>query len=151
MTAGMLHDHAAQRGAWLTLSALAALERGKLECQPQPAGGVTYAAKIDKTEARIDWSRPAPAVHNHIRGLSPFPGAWFEVAVGGRPERIKVLRAEPADGRGPPGAVLDEEGLLIACGSGAVRLLELQRAGRRPMLAHELLRGLSLPAKCRLD
>ena len=149
MTAGELHDLAAQRGAALMLRALDLLARGQLTATPQSADGVTYAAKIDKAEARIDWSRPAQSVHDHIRGLSPFPGAWFALETEGRVERVKVLRAHPAGGHGEPGKLLDGR-LSVACGSGAVRLLELQRAGKKPMPADDLLRGLVLPAGARL-
>ena len=125
--------------------ALANLERGALQCQAQPSEGVTYAAKIGKDEGRIDFSRPAGEVHNHIRGLSPVPGAWFEVRSGDKPERVKVLRASPgAKGAGAPGTVLDDR-LTIACGEGAIRVLQAQRAGKRPMTAEELLRGFALP------
>ncbi len=148
-TAGELHDVLAQRGAQLMVRALSALERGTLDCQPQAADGVTYAQKIDKAEARIDFKAGAREVHNLIRGLSPFPGAWFEVGPEGKRERIKVLRASLAEGRGEPGTVLDEE-LTIACGSGAVRLVELQRAGKKPMPAAEVLRGFPIPKGTRL-
>jgi len=144
MTAGELHDILAQRGASLMVRALAALERGSLECAPQSESDVTYAAKIDKAEARIDFTRPAGEVHNLVRGLSPFPGAWFEIGVEGKRERIKVLRTCLAEGKGRPGEVLDDR-LTVACGAGAVRLLELQRAGKRPMWSDELLRGFPLP------
>ena len=147
MTAGDLHDLMAARGAALMVDALAALERGTLACTPQPLDGVTYAGKIDKGEARIDWMRPATEVHNKVRGLAPWPGAYFEVAPGGRTERIKVLRATLASGPvselGPPGTVLDGNG-TIACVDGAIRLVEVQRAGRRPMSAADLLRGFAL-------
>jgi methionyl-tRNA formyltransferase len=145
-TAGELHDQLSAAGAPLIVAALADLEAGRLACVAQPQAGVLYAAKIDKAEARIDFSGPASAVHDHIRGLSPFPGAWFEAApAGGDVERIKVLRSEPARGEGPPGTVLDSQ-LTIACGSGAVRLVEVQRAGKRPMPAGEFLRGFALSA-----
>jgi len=143
-TAGELHDELALRGASLMARALGALERGLLQCTPQPVKGASYAAKIDKVEACIDFAKPAREVHNLIRGLSPFPGAWFEMGGEGAPERIKALRAELADGRGRPGEVLDDV-LTIACGSGAVRLTELQRAGKKPMRAEEFLRGFPLP------
>lgn len=139
-TAGGLHDKLARLGADLMARALAALARGSLDCTPQLEDGVTYARKIDKAEARIDWAQPARAVHDHIRGLSPHPGAWCEMAVGGRPERVKVLRSALAEGSGPAGAVLDDE-LTIACGEGTVRLLGLQRPGRKPVGAAEFLRG----------
>lgn len=148
-TAGELHDVLAQRGAQLMVRALSALERGTLDCQPQAAEGVTYAQKIDKGEARIDFSHGAAQVHNLIRGLSPFPGAWFEVGAEGKRERIKVLRSTLVEGRGAPGTVLDDR-LTIACGDGAVRLEELQRAGKKPMTAAEVLRGFSIPVGTRL-
>lgn len=143
-TYGELHDVLAQRGASLMVRALSALERGSLDCQPQGNDGVTYAKKIDKVEARIDFTRDAREVHNLIRGLSPFPGAWFEAGPKGKHERFKVLRAQLAEGRGAPGRVLDDK-LMVACGSGAVRLIELQRAGKKPMPAAEVLRGFALP------
>jgi methionyl-tRNA formyltransferase len=143
MTAGELHGVLAERGASLMVRALGALERGSLDCAPQALSGVTYAGKIDKAEARIDFAKPAREVHNLIRGLSPFPGAWFETAAGGRSERIKVLRAELAEGEGRPGEVLDDR-LTVACGEGAVRFIELQRAGKTPMAASEFLRGFPL-------
>ncbi|MDP2619602.1 MAG: methionyl-tRNA formyltransferase [Hyphomicrobiales bacterium] len=146
MTAGELHDLLARRGADLMIRALAALSRGALDCQPQPGEGVTYAAKIDKSETRIDWSRPAAEVHNHIRGLSPHPGAWFEAGTGGKAERVKVLRSTLAEATGAPGTVLDDR-LTVACGRGAVRLVELQRAGRKPMPAEEFLRGAAIVPK----
>jgi len=137
MTAGELHDVLARLGADLMVRALGALERGTLQLTPQPDEGVTYAAKIDKGETRIDWTKPWKAVHDHCRGLSPFPGAWFELPGAGR---IKVLRTTRGEGSGAPGTVLDEH-LTIACGEGAVRLLEVQRAGKQPMKAEEFLRG----------
>jgi methionyl-tRNA formyltransferase len=149
MTAGELHNVMASRGAALMVEALAALERGTLTCTPQPADGVTYAAKIDKAEARIDWNRPALEVHNHIRGLSPWPGAFFEAEHGGKMERIKVLRATVAEGSAEPGTVLTADG-VIACGAGAIRLLEIQRAGKRPMAIAEALRGFALSAGARV-
>lgn len=144
MTAGDLHDRLAAIGGDLMHRALGALERGSLQVVPQPDGGVTYAEKIDKAETRIDWSRPAAEVHNHIRGLSPFPGAWFELPGEKVPVRIKVLRATRAAGRGAPGTALDDT-LTIACGDGAIRILELQRAGKQPMKADDFLRGTKLP------
>jgi len=136
-TTGELHDELARRGANLMLVALAALERGTLQLTPQVATGATYANKIDKNETRIDWAKPWQEVHDHCRGLSPFPGAWFDLAGAGR---VKVLRTTKGIGDGQPGRVLDDR-LTIACGAGAVRLLELQRAGRQPMPADEFLRG----------
>jgi methionyl-tRNA formyltransferase len=148
-TAGELHDALAQRGASLMVRALAALERGTLDCRPQASDGVTYARKIDKAEARIDFTRDGRDVHNLIRGLSPFPGAWFEIGAEGKSERIKVLRAARAEGRGEPGEVLDDR-LTVACGTGAVRFIELQRAGKKPMAAAEVLRGFPIPCGTRL-
>ena len=136
-TAGELHDELAQLGAELIPVALAALERGSLQLTPQPAAGATYANKIDKAETPIDWSKPWQQVHDHCRGLSPFPGAWFEFPGAGR---VKVLRATKGDGSGKPGQVLDDR-LTIACGDGSVRIVELQRAGGKPMSAEEFLRG----------
>jgi methionyl-tRNA formyltransferase len=147
-TAGELHDALAERGARLMVRALAEIERGALACLPQAATGVTYAAKIDKGETGIDFTRTAQEVHNHVRGLSPFPGAWF--AAGERAERIKVLRTRIAPGSGAPGTVLDAPAPTIACGEGAVELVELQRAGKRPMSAAEFLRGFPLPPGSRL-
>lgn len=144
-TAGELHDRLAQIGASLMVRALAALERGALEATPQPDEGVTYAAKIDKAEARIDWTRPAAELDCHIRGLSPFPGAWCEVDAGGRTQRLKVLRAVPVAGSGAPGTVLDNA-LTVACGTGALRLEQVQRAGKGVQQAAEFLRGLPVPA-----
>lgn len=143
MTAGELHDTLKVVGARLMVEALAALEAGRLSLVPQAPDGITYAAKIDKSETRIDWSRPATEIHNRIRGLSPFPGAWCEMEIGGRIERVKLLRAVPAEGSGAPGAILGGS-LTITCGTGAVRLVELQRAGGRPVTADEFLRGASV-------
>ena len=140
MTAGELHDRLSRVGADLISRALAALSRDSLIFQPQPEAGVIYAHKIDKAESRIDWSRPASEVHNHIRGLSPFPGAFFEADFGHGPERVKALRSTVVAGAGAPGALLDEE-LTIACGAGAVRLVELQRAGKGAMRAADFRRG----------
>ena len=140
MTAGELHDKLALLGADLMLRTIGALERGALTLNPQAAEGVTYANKIDKNETRIDWRKPWREVHNHIRGLSPFPGAWFEIKGESGPVRVKVLRTTEASGKGAPGSVLDDR-LTIACGEGAIRILELQRAGRQPMKADEFLRG----------
>ena len=145
MTAGELHDVLAASGAAVMIEALASLEAGTLKPVPQPEEGVTYAAKIEKSEARIDFTPDAVAVANHIRGLSPFPGAWIETPSSGKPERIKVLRAIPIPGRGEPGLVLDNE-LAVACGTGAVRLLELQRAGKKAAAAAEFLRGFTVRA-----
>ena len=150
MTAGELHDRLAPLGADLMLRALGDLERDALVLTPQPQDGVSYAGKIDKNETRIDWSRPAAALHDHIRGLSPFPGVWCELPdEAGQPVRIKLLRTTRADGAGAPGTVLDGR-LTIACGEGAIRILELQRAGRQPMRADAFLRGTLLAAGARL-
>jgi methionyl-tRNA formyltransferase len=144
MTAGELHDELARLGADLMVRALDALERGSLQLTPQPEEGVTYAAKVDKNETRIDWARSWKAVHDHCRGLSPFPGAWFELpGAGASPARVKVLRTTRGEGTAAPGTVIDDE-LAVACGDGAVRILELQRAGRQPMKADEFLRGTPL-------
>jgi len=140
MTAGELHDKLSPLGADLMVRALAALSRGGLVFQPQAEAGITYAHKIEKAEARIDWAQPARVVHNHIRGLSPFPGAFFEADFGRGPERIKVLRARVCDGAGAPGALLGDE-LIVACGEGALELIEIQRAGKAPMKPLEFLRG----------
>ena len=145
MTAGELHDVLARLGADLMVQALAAAERGSLTFTPQPQAGATYAEKISKNETHIDWAKPWMHVHDHIRGLSPFPGAWFEF--GGA--RVKALRSTKGDGAGPAGAVLDER-LTIACGTGAVRLTQVQRAGKQPMNADEFLRGASVKAGMRV-
>jgi methionyl-tRNA formyltransferase len=144
-TAGDLHDALARLGADAMARALAAAERGSLTLTSQPNEGITYAEKISKSETRIDWSRPAAQVHNHIRGLSPWPGAWLEH----EGVRVKALRSTLAQGAGAPGTVLDDK-LTIACGDGAVRLGQVQRAGRAPMSADEFLRGLRLPPGTRL-
>jgi methionyl-tRNA formyltransferase len=151
MTAGELHDELATRGAELMVRALDALEHGTLQLTPQPEAGVTYAAKIDKNETRIDWAKRWKVVHDHCRGLSPFPGAWFEWPgpSTGAPARIKVLRTTKGDGSGAPGTATDDR-LTIACGDGAVRILELQRAGRQPMKADDFLRGTPLRAGTKL-
>jgi methionyl-tRNA formyltransferase len=150
MTAADVHDALARLGADLMVRAMAALERGVLQLTKQGEAGVTYAAKIDKAEARIDWKRPARAVLRHIHGLSPFPGAWSEIAGEGEPARLKVLRCELASGTGAAGAVLDDR-LAIACGEGAIRIVELQRAGKAPMKAAEFLRGTPLKPGARLS
>ena len=139
-TAGELHDELSQLGADLITPTLAALARDSLRFQPQPEDGVTYAHKISKDECRIDWSRPAQEVHDHIRGLSPGPGAFFDADFGRGIERIKVLRSSIAEGEGPPGTIIDGQ-LTTACGRGAVRLLNVQRAGKAPMDAASFLRG----------
>jgi methionyl-tRNA formyltransferase len=148
-TAGDLSDRLARLGADLMARALGAIERGSLLLEPQPATGVTYASKIDKAETRIDWARRAQEVHNRIRGLSPFRGAWFELPGGQGTDRVKVLRSTRGEGSGAPGTVLDAA-LTVACADGAVRLLELQRAGRQVMTAPEFLRGTPIAAGTRL-
>jgi methionyl-tRNA formyltransferase len=182
MTAGELHDRLALIGAGVMVRALAALERGALRLTPQTSDGVTYATKIDNSETRIDWAKPWKAVHDHCRGLSPHPGAWFVLppaawgaggagdaaSAGGAGDaasaggaggaasagsaaavRIKVMRTTRGEGEGEPGTAIDGR-LTIACGSGAVRILELQRAGRKPMTADEFLRGTAITPGTRL-
>lgn len=149
-TAGDLHDTLSRIGADLMGRALELLARDALIFTPQAANGVTYAEKITKAEALIDWSRNAADLHNLVRGLSPFPGAVFLADLGKGAERVKVLRARVAAGAGAPGSVLDDE-LTIACGRGALRLLEVQRAGRAPMPAIEFLRGARLPRGTQLS
>ncbi|MEM6665501.1 MAG: methionyl-tRNA formyltransferase, partial [Pseudomonadota bacterium] len=147
MTASDLHDLLARRGADAMVRAVGALERGQLDFTPQPEEGVTYARKIEKAESRIDWTRPAAELHNHVRGLSPFPGAWCMFGGG---ERLKVLRAATADETGEAGLLLND-GLTVACGDGALRLLDVQRAGGKPMAGDAFLRGTGLRAGDRLD
>ncbi|WP_295848261.1 methionyl-tRNA formyltransferase [Tardiphaga sp.] len=149
MTASDLHDDLAPLGADLMVRAIGALERGRLQLSPQSEAGVTYAAKIDKAEAKIDWTRPAREVLRHIHGLSPFPGAWCEVPLEGEMVRVKILRCALAGSHGAPGDLLDER-LTIACGDGAIRLVELQRAGKQPMKAVDFLRGTPLAPPLRL-
>jgi methionyl-tRNA formyltransferase len=145
MTTGELHDTMMRVGADLMGRALAALERGSLTFTPQAEEGVTYAKKIEKAESRIDWSRPAEEVHNLIRGMSPFPGAWIELELNGETTRIKVLRSTLAAGSGAPGTILPD--LTIACGGGAVRLLSVQREGKAAMDAATFLRGAVMPER----
>jgi len=149
MTAADLHDALAPLGADLMVRAIGALERGRLQLTKQSEEGVTYAAKIEKAETRIDWDRPAREVLRHIHGLSPFPGAWCEMAIDGEPVRVKILRCELAGGAGEPGDLLDDR-LTVACQRGAIRILELQRAGGKPMKADEFLRGTPLKPPMRL-
>jgi methionyl-tRNA formyltransferase len=149
MTAADVHDALARLGGDLMARAMGALERGKLQLTRQGDHGVTYAAKIEKAEARIDWNRPARAVLRHIHGLSPFPGAWCEVPIEGEPARVKILRCAMAEGSGPSGEVRDDH-LTVACQQGALRILELQRAGKAPMKAAEFLRGTPLKPPMRL-
>jgi methionyl-tRNA formyltransferase len=148
MTAADLHDALAPLGAGLMVRAMGALERGELQLANQSNEGVTYAAKIEKAEARIDWAKPAHKVLRHIHGLSPFPGAWCEMPIEGE-ARVKILRCELAEGSGAPGGMLDDR-LTIACKDGAIRILELQRAGKQPMKADDFLRGTPLKPPARL-
>jgi len=150
MTASDLHDALARLGGDLMVRAMGALERGRLQLTRQSDQGVTYAAKIEKAEARIDWSKPARAVLRHIHGLSPFPGAWCEIPIEGEAVRVKILRCAMADGSGTSGQLLDDR-LTVACKQGALRILELQRAGKAPMKAQEFLRGTQLKPPMRLD
>ncbi len=149
MTAGELHDGLMLAGSRLMREGMQKLEDNDLPLEAQAEEGVLYAAKIDKGETRIDFSKPSQDVHNHIRGLSPFPGAWFEMDINGKPERVKVLASELATGMGEAGSILDDA-LTVACGSGAVRLVRLQKAGGKPMLAADFLRGTSAPVGTRL-
>ncbi len=149
MTAQDLHDALSPLGADLMVRAMAALSRGGLQLTKQSEQGVTYAAKIDKAEARIDWTKSAREVLRHIHGLSPFPGAWFEVALEGEPVRIKVLRCELAKGSGALGDLIDDK-LTISCGDGAIRILDLQRAGKPPMKADAFLNGTPLKPPLRV-
>src|SRR4051812_31669946 len=148
MTAADLQDALAPLGAGLMARAVDALEHDGLQLTPQGEVGVTYAAKIEKAEARIDWAKPARAVLRHIHGLSPFPGAWCEMPIEGE-TRVKILRCELAAGSGAPGELLDER-LTIACEEGTIRILELQRAGKQPMKADDFLRGTPLKPPARL-
>jgi len=137
-----LHDRLAELGAAMIDQALQGLAAGALSATPQPAEGVTYADKIDKAEGRLDWREAAEALERRVRAFTPWPGAFFEMPGG---ERVKVLAAEPVAGTGRPGAVLDDQG-RIACGTGALRLVTVQRAGRAPMAVDAFLRGFALPA-----
>jgi methionyl-tRNA formyltransferase len=145
MNAGELHDKLMGLGADLMVRALAALSRGGLNFTPQPEQGVTYAHKLKNDDSRIDWAKPAQAVHDHIRGLSPFPGAFFTADFGKGEERVKVLRARIDEGSGAPGTLLNPGG-IVACGEGALRLLQVQRAGKAPMNADDFLRGVRIEA-----
>ena len=150
MTAGELHDALSELGAGMIVETLAALESGTLSCVAQDDENATYAAKLKNAETRIDWLQPAKVVHNHIRGLAPYPGAWFEVELGGKRERVKVLGPERVEGEGTPGTLLGDK-ITVACGEGAVRLTNVQRAGKKPMSADAFLRGVDLPASTVLD
>jgi methionyl-tRNA formyltransferase len=149
MTASDLHDALAPLGGDLMVRAMGALERGMLQLTAQSSDGVTYAAKIDKAEAHIDWTKPAFEVLRHIHGLSPFPGAWCEMPLEGAAQRVKILRCEIVGGSGEPGVVLDDR-LTIACKQGALRVLELQRAGKQPMKVEDFLRGTPVKPPARL-
>ncbi len=144
-TAGELADELSRLGADLMVRALSAMERGDIAAHPQSGDGVTYAKKISKDEARIDWTKSAREIDCLIRGLSPWPGAWTAA----KGERLKVLYAEPMDGKGPPGEVIGDD-LIIACGNGALKLKRVQRAGSKVMAADELLKGFSLPPGTKL-
>jgi methionyl-tRNA formyltransferase len=145
-TSGELTTELSRLGADLMVRSLGALERGGVTPQPQSEDGVTYAKKISKEEARIDWSRPAREIDAHIRGLALFPGAWTDA----NGERLKILYADPVDGNGKPGLALDD-GLTIACGEGALKLVKVQRAGKSVMTAAELLKGFGLPRGTQLS
>lgn len=142
-TSGHLRERLSILGADLMAEALVQLEAGALPSIPQSDDGVLYAAKIQKAETRIDWSKPAAEVHNHLRGLSPAPGAWCEMPIGSKLERVKILATTMAEGSGQPGEVLDGA-LTIACGSGAIRLVTLQKAGGKPVDATAFMRGTAL-------
>lgn len=148
-TSGELHDRLSRLGADLMARALAALSRGALSFAPQPVDGVTYASKITNEEARIDFSLSAQQVHDHVRGLSPFPGAFLLADLGKGEERLKVLRTALAEGSSAPGTLLDDQ-LTIACGAGAIRLLQVQRAGKGAVSAADFLNGVKLEKGARL-
>src|SRR5262249_15030376 len=150
MTASDLHDELSRLGAGLMVRALAGLERGTRQLTKQPQAGRPYAATLTSDEAPTDWTKPAREVLRHIHGRSPFPGAWCEMPGDADPARVKILRGEPASGAGAPGAVLDDQ-LTIGCGDGAIRLTELQRAGKAPMKAADFLRGVPLERGARLS
>lgn len=150
MTAGALHDRLMALGADLMVDAMAQLEAGTLTLEPQPAEGVTYASKIDKAETRIDWTRPADELHHHVMGLSPAPGAWFEMQGASNPERVKLLRSALSSGSGSPGELLDSH-LTVACGEGALRLIEVQKAGSKAMTAQDFQRGTKLEKGMKLS
>jgi methionyl-tRNA formyltransferase len=144
MNAGTLHDELSAVGAGLMVEVLDSLDEGTLHCIEQDDSGATYAAKLSNDETRIDWARPAKEVHDHIRGLSPHPGAWFQIVRNGKTERVKVQEATREGGHGTPGTLLDDR-LTVACSKGAVRLTRVQRAGKKPMVADAFLRGVELP------
>jgi methionyl-tRNA formyltransferase len=149
MVAGELHDVLMHRGAKLMVEAMERLDSGDLALEQQPEEGTLYASKIDKAESHINFSRPAQDVHNHIRGLAPFPGAWFELDLNGKRERVKVLQSTLGEGSGEAGTVIDDH-LTVACESGAVKLLRVQKAGGKPMLAADFLRGTPVTPGTRL-
>jgi len=149
LNSGEAHELLARLGADLMVRALAALGRGGLSFREQSTEGVTYARKISNDECKIDWSASAQTIHDHIRGLAPFPGAYTMIDLGKGPERVKILRATRTEGVGAPGQILDDA-LTIACGNGALRLLDLQRAGAKALPADLFLRGVSLPASQRI-
>ena len=149
LNAGEAHEILARLGADLMVRALAALGRGGLSFREQSTEGVTYARKILNDECKIDWSASAQTIHDHTRGLAPFPGAYTMIDLGKGPERVKILRTTKTEGVGAPGQILDDA-LTIACGSGALRLLDLQRAGAKALPADLFLRGVSLPAGQRI-
>ncbi len=149
MNAGDLHDRLMGLGADLMVRSLAALSRGGLSFTPQPTEGVTYAHKLTNEDSRIDWARAASDVHNQVRGLSPFPGAYFTADVGKGPERVKVLRTALGEGSGAPGTLLDAAG-TVACGEGALRLVQVQPSGKPAMGADAFLRGRRLGPGARL-
>ncbi|MEP6355610.1 MAG: methionyl-tRNA formyltransferase [Hyphomicrobiales bacterium] len=144
MTAGELHDQLMVLGGDLMVRALGGIERGGLSARKQETTGIDYAHKLTKEEARIDWSKSACDVHNHIRGLSPFPGAWCEFELAGKRHRLKILKSIVIDDlEGPAGTILDDA-LTIACGTRAIRLVSVQRSGKGVMDAAEFLRGNAL-------
>lgn len=148
-TAQTLHDRLAEVGARLLIEAMESVAEGTATESPQPHAGVTYAKKIRPEEARIDWSRPAHDVDRQIRGLSPYPGAWFEVPTDRGPVRVKALLSQAGELEGPAGEALDEQ-FLIGCGEGSVRILRAQREGKGPQEAADFLRGFPIPAGSRL-
>ena len=150
MTASRLHDELSIAGADLMVKAMSALEAGSLQLEQQSPDGVIYANKIAKQETRINWDMPCEVVKNHIMGLSAFPGAWCEMELAGKTQRVKVLSARTADGEGPPGLVLDN-GLTVACAVGAIKLLKLQKAGSKAMMVNDFLRGNNVPIATRFS
>ena len=140
-TASTLHDRLSHIAAQLAPRALSALERGQLAATAQAEQGVIYAEKISPEEARINWNRPAAELDCHVRGLSPFPGAWTTI----NGERVKVLHSRKAEGTGAPGEVLSVESeIVVACGEGTIALTLLQRAGKKAQAAPEFLRGFAM-------